>query len=145
VVFAQGCPHRCPGCHNPHTHDFSGGEAADTRELALQIREDPLLSGVTFSGGEPFEQCEAFSDLADLVAGIQERELNIICYTGYTFEELLNIPEARILLEKIDILIDGHFDKHSKSYELKFKGSANQRVISAKESIRLGKVVETIL
>jgi len=138
VIFAQGCPHNCPGCHNPHTHAFGGGELTDTGELAADIKKDPLLGGVTFSGGEPFEQAEAFAELAELLG-----DTHIICYTGYTFEELYAKPESRELLRRIDVLIDGRFDINQKSYDLKFKGSANQRVLDSKESVRIGKAVET--
>jgi anaerobic ribonucleoside-triphosphate reductase activating protein len=142
VIFAQGCPHRCEGCHNPQTHDFDGGEITDTETIAREIKKDPLLGGATFSGGEPFAQPEAFIDLAKRLEG-----MNIICYTGYTFEELYS-PEKTAeteLLSLIDILIDGRFDQNRKSLELKFKGSANQRVINSKESVKRGKAIETVL
>ena len=64
VIFGQGCPHRCPGCHNPQTHDFSGGTVVPFSRLLSEIRKNPLLKGVTFSGGEPFCQAEAFARLA---------------------------------------------------------------------------------
>ena len=83
TVFTQGCPHNCEGCHNPQTHSFDGGEIADTIELFEKIRSNPLLDGVTFSGGEPFCQSNA---LADLGRKIHEIGLNIVTYTGYTFE-----------------------------------------------------------
>ena len=85
TIFTQGCPHHCEGCHNPQTHDFSGGKLADTDELLDRIRSNPLLDGVTFSGGEPFCQAEA---LAELGSRIRSLGLNIVTYTGYTFEEL---------------------------------------------------------
>jgi len=138
VIFAQGCRHNCAGCHNPQTHAFDGGEEVDINALAADIQKDPLLGGVTFSGGEPFEQAEAFAELAKLLGG-----MHIICYTGYAFEELLAKHGARELLSLTDILIDGRFDINQKSYDLKFKGSANQRVLDSKESVRLGKAVET--
>jgi len=138
VIFAQGCKHNCPGCHNPQTHDFSGGYEVETADLAAEIMRDPLLSGVTFSGGEPFEQPEAFADLAEKLPGV-----HIIAYTGYTFEELSAKPEARVLLNKTDILVDGRFQIDKKTYDLKFRGSANQRVLGAKESVRLGEARET--
>jgi anaerobic ribonucleoside-triphosphate reductase activating protein len=139
TIFAQGCPLKCEGCHNPATHDFEGGRSVDVRELAAEISCDPLLDGVTFTGGEPFAQAGEFAALADML------DMNIICYTGYTFEELYENPEARVLLEKVDVLIDGRFDKSSRSMKLKFRGSKNQRAIDSKESVRCGKAFEVIL
>jgi anaerobic ribonucleoside-triphosphate reductase activating protein len=140
TVFAQGCPHNCKDCHNLHTHDFSGGSVTETEKIAGEIKKDPLLDGVTFSGGEPFCQIEAFIELADLLA-----DYHVICYTGYTFEELYEKPDARELLKRINLLIDGRFEASKRSVELKFRGSANQRVIDSKESVKCGKVVETSL
>ena len=137
TVFGQGCPLKCKGCHNPHTHDFNGGESVDISTIAQQIAQDPLLDGVTFSGGEPFVQAEAFAALAKLLD-----KRHIICYTGYTFEELLQQSDARNLLKSIDVLIDGRFSDENKSLTLKFKGSKNQRTIDSKESIKRGKVIE---
>ena len=85
TIFTQGCPHNCKGCHNPQTHDFNGGELVDTAELLEKAKANPLLDGVTFSGGEPFCQAEA---LAELGKELKAAGLNIITYTGYTFEHL---------------------------------------------------------
>jgi anaerobic ribonucleoside-triphosphate reductase activating protein len=138
TIFAQGCSLNCPDCHNPHTHDFNGGELREIREIADEIKKDPLLlDGVTFSGGEPFEQAEAFAELADLIP-----ERHIICYTGYNFDELYREPKNYELLSKIDVLVDGRFESAQKSVKAKFKGSVNQRVIDCKESVRVGKAIE---
>ncbi|MCL1789181.1 MAG: anaerobic ribonucleoside-triphosphate reductase activating protein [Oscillospiraceae bacterium] len=137
VVFGQGCPLKCEGCHNPDTHDFNGGKLVDILLIAAEIREDPLLDGVTFSGGEPFAQTEAFAALADAV-----EEYNIFCYTGYTFEELYDNPETHTLLGKIDVLVDGRFNKNQRTLLQKFRGSGNQRAIDAKESVKCGKAIE---
>jgi anaerobic ribonucleoside-triphosphate reductase activating protein len=139
TIFAQGCPHHCEDCHNPHTHDFSGGKKTDVLQITKEIRSDPLLSGVTFSGGEPFAQLSMFTDLAEQIS-----DYNIICYTGYTFEELYENPSTHTLLRLIDVLVDGRFEKNRKSFGLKFRGSTNQRVIDSKESLRLGKVVAIV-
>lgn len=143
TIFTQGCPHHCEGCHNPHTHDFNGGKLADTDKIYRRICENPLLTGVTFSGGEPFCQPEA---LADLGEKIQEHGLNVFCYTGFTFEQLLEMGEKNQsiiqLLSVIDTLVDGKFELDKRSLELKFKGSSNQRIIDCKESLRLGKAIE---
>ncbi|MCL2035832.1 MAG: anaerobic ribonucleoside-triphosphate reductase activating protein [Oscillospiraceae bacterium] len=140
VVFAQGCPHKCENCHNPHTHDFSGGEWRDVSQLADEIRRDPLLDGVTFSGGEPFFQAEMFAVLAE-----QIHNCHIICYSGYTFEELYQEEKNHNLLKRIDVLIDGRFIESEKSMDLQFKGSRNQRTLNSKESLKFGKAIEIIL
>lgn len=142
TVFVQGCPHNCDGCHNPHTHSFDGGKIIDTDVIYESIIEDPLLDGVTFSGGEPFCQSTALYELGRKIK--ENTSLNIVTYTGYDFEYLLeNRDRDSIgkLLEITDILIDGKFIKEQKSYELKFKGSRNQRIIDVKSSLESQKVV----
>jgi len=143
TIFVQGCPHKCDGCHNPHTHDFNGGKLSDTDKLFEEIKANPLLSGVTFSGGEPF--CQA-KELVFLGQQIKEIGLDIITYTGFQFEYLLeNSTEEngyKALLEVCDFLVDGKFDITKKDYLLKFKGSSNQRIIDCKKSLASGKVVE---
>ena len=128
VVFVQGCPHRCPGCHNPETHPFDGGRVADIQELFEEIRENPLLKGVTFSGGEPFCQPKPLAELARLVHGIGK---DVTTYTGYLYEELLNMqdPDVANLLAQTDTLIDGPFILAERDLTLPFRGSRNQRII----------------
>ena len=143
TVFVQGCPHDCKGCHNPQTHDFEGGTVADTEELLERIKGNPLLDGVTFSGGEPFCQAEA---LACLGREIKRLGLNIVTYTGYTFEKLYgsrNENHWNELLETTDVLIDGPFILEQKDWELTFRGSSNQRYIDCKKSLEMGIAVET--
>ncbi|MDO4481812.1 MAG: anaerobic ribonucleoside-triphosphate reductase activating protein [Bacillota bacterium] len=143
VVFCQGCPHRCEGCHNPQTHDFEGGNMCSTDRLLEEIRKDPILKGVTFSGGEPFCQPKEFCELAD---GILDMGMDIIVYSGYTFEELLKLgednPYITELLKKCDILIDGRFELEKRSLALPFRGSTNQRIIDLKKSMLEGKAIE---
>ena len=128
TIFTQGCPHHCPGCHNPQTHDFSGGKTVDTESLLAQILENPLLSGVTFSGGEPFCQPEPLLALAEK---LHENGLDLWIYTGYTLEELQARPEPAIarLLAAADVLVDGPFRLAERDLTLSFRGSRNQRVI----------------
>lgn len=143
TIFTQGCPHHCEGCHNPQTHDFSGGVLADTDQLLLKIRENPLLDGVTFSGGEPFCQAEA---LAAMGAEIRKMGLNVITYTGYAFEELYENRSQNSwgkLLEATDILIDGKFILAQKNWNIRFRGSSNQRYIDCQASLKAGKAVKT--
>lgn len=135
VLFAQGCNHNCEGCHNPKTHSFMGGKLYSIDFIMDQVKKNPLLDGLTFSGGEPFEQAEAFSELAVKAKIIG---LNVMSYTGYTFEHLLennnNIAGCSELLNNTDILVDGRFDKTQRNILLKFRGSENQRVIDVKNS-----------
>ena len=139
TLFAQGCPHHCPGCHNPETWDFSGGYEATADMILGIVRFNPLSRGVTFSGGEPFAQAEGFAEIAKLLhTGAYE----VASYTGYTFEELLNGTEGqKELLRHLDILIDGPFLQEEKSLELAFRGSRNQRIIHVPKSLEKGEAV----
>ena len=141
TIFVQGCPHHCKGCHNPQTHSFDGGKEVSTSDLFETITSNTLLDGVTFSGGEPFAQAKPLVELADLIN--QNTNLNIVTYTGYTFEEIItsNNPDWIALLNSTDILIDGKFIEDLKSYELRFRGSSNQRYIDVKQSLLQHKVV----
>ena len=136
VIFAQGCVHYCKGCHNPATFDFNGGAVVEIDDLMRQIKKNPLLKGVTFSGGEPFLQAEAFAEIAKQCHSLG---LDVLSYTGYTFETLLSgfdsNPAWKLLLQNIDVLIDGPFVEEQKSLLLLFRGSANQRILNAKVSL----------
>lgn len=130
TIFCQGCPHGCKDCHNMSTHDFEGGYDCDIDKLLAAVDENPLLDGVTFSGGEPMCQPEAFAALA---AELKKRKLNIVSYTGYTYEELLKLAETRPaiaeLLDLTDLLVDGRFVSEQRDLTLLFRGSSNQRII----------------
>ena len=141
VVFTQGCPHHCPGCHNPQTHDFQGGRIEDTENIIPMISKNPLLKDITISGGEPFCQPEAAAELAKAAHDCGK---DVLVYTGYTLEELLSgsIRGARSLLEETDILIDGRFELEKKSLLLKFRGSSNQRLLDCKKSLKFSYPVE---
>ena len=137
VVFAQGCVHNCKGCHNPATHALDGGHLVEVDDIVSAIKKNPLLKGVTFSGGEPFLQAEAFTELAQKC---HELGLDVICYTGYTFEKLVSSfevhPEWEALLKNIDTLIDGPFVEEKKSLMLLFRGSSNQRMLDMVSSLK---------
>ena len=143
VIFAQGCIHNCKGCHNPQTFALDGGFLVTLDEVFKSISKNSLITGVTFSGGEPFLQATNFSKLAKKVHSIG---LGVMAYTGYIFENLLsngrNFNEGMFdLLNNIDILVDGPFKIKDKSLLLKFKGSKNQRIIDVKKSLKEGKTV----
>lgn len=140
VIFAQGCTHCCKGCHNPDTHDLGGGYLVDADSLVEDIKQNIYIDGVTFSGGEPFLQAEAFLHIAEK---LKEAETNIVCYTGFTFEELLLKKDYNIqrLLENIDLLIDGPYIERLKDLSLPFRGSSNQRIIDVQRSMSIQKVV----
>ena len=138
TVFTQGCPHKCKGCHNSQTHDINGGYFADTDDILEKALKNPLLEGLTFSGGEPFLQP---LPLADLAIKAHKAGYNIFCYTGYIYEDILNDGEKRKLLENVDFLVDGPFIEEQKSLMLNFRGSANQRIIDVKKSLETGETV----
>ena len=142
TIFTQGCNHHCPGCQNPQTHDFNGGHFIDIDEILSMIDENPLLDGITFSGGDPMDQAAA---LVPLAREIKERGLNLVIFTGYTYERLMELsherPDMFELLTFADILIDGPFIMAKKSLELKFRGSSNQRIIDVQKSLVEGFVV----
>ncbi len=142
TIFTQGCHHNCPGCQNPQTHDFNGGRLIDIEEIVSMLDDNPLLDGVTFSGGDPMDQAEALIPLARI---IKERGLNLVIFTGYTYERLMELAAGRPgfmeLLSYADILIDGPFIMAKKSLEIKFRGSSNQRIIDVPKSIVEGRVV----
>lgn len=131
VIFTQGCPHHCPGCHNTQTHDFSGGYIADAEDILREISENPLCGGVTFSGGEPFCQAKALDSLAEKILAMGK---DIVAYSGYTLEQLLEKgkQDAAILslLRKCRLLIDGPYIEAQRDLTLQFRGSRNQRIIT---------------
>ena len=140
TIFTQGCLHHCPGCHNPQTHDPEGGSWADTEDILAAAAENPLLDGITLSGGDPFLQPVPCLALAE---GAHKIGLNVWTYTGYTWEALLeeNDAEKLALLKETDVLVDGPFLLAERSLELRFCGSRNQRLIDVKKYLAEDKVV----
>jgi anaerobic ribonucleoside-triphosphate reductase activating protein len=136
VVFVQGCPHRCAGCHNPRTHDPLGGYDIDGAELISRfqscVRDNPLISGVTLSGGEPFAQARQLLPFARF---IRELGFDLWIYTGWTIEEILSRldPYETALLGCADALVDGRFESGKRTLDMSFVGSANQRIIRREE------------
>lgn len=140
TVFTQGCPHGCPGCHNPQTHDFQAGSLRTVDDIFEEFRRNPMLKGITFSGGEPFCQPAA---LAELAARVHAAGRDVVTYSGWTYEELTAMRNAGIqrLLDETDLLVDGKFILARKNLELLFRGSENQRIIDMKKTREAGKIV----
>ena len=140
AVFVQGCPHGCPGCHNPQTHDFEGGAWMNTADVVDMALENPLLDGITLSGGEPF--CQPLP-CADIARQAHAAGLNVWSYSGFTFEQLFNGDAGqRELLAQLDVLVDGPFVLEKRTLELRFRGSSNQRLINVPASFEQGHAVE---
>jgi len=142
VIWFQGCPHNCLGCHNKDTQNFKGGKVVPIEEMISLLANLDFQDGLTFSGGEPFAQPEA---LAVLAREAKRLNLNVWSYTGYTYEELIVLSKqnAYILeaLKNIDVLVDGRFKLEEKSLNVKFRGSKNQRIINVPKSLKQGRAV----
>ena len=144
VFFAQGCKHNCKGCFNPETHSFDKGIVLEIDKLIKDVLENPMITGVTFSGGDPIEQAHSFSYMAKI---LKNKGLNIWCYTGFDFEKDVmgtmakNSETTRELLKYIDIVVDGKFEEDKKDFKLQFRGSSNQRIIDVPKSLKVHKVI----
>ena len=141
VIWTQGCSHRCEGCHNPHTHDFNGGQLVDCNDLVEDIMKRSRFANVTFSGGDPFEQPEACAYIA---RKLKEQGFRIWAYSGYTFEEIIKDNNKAEFLRQVDVLVDGRFEigKRTLEPQYRFRGSKNQKIIDVGLSLALGKTVE---
>lgn len=125
-IYCAGCGHHCPGCHNPQSWDFAGGQEMSVQEL-LDIIKDDEFANVTFSGGDPLFQVEAFTELARRVK--EETNKTIWCYTGYTYEQVLESEKLSQILPYLDALVEGPFIQELRTTEIPFRGSKNQRII----------------
>lgn len=136
VIFVQGCPHKCLGCHNPDSHDFNGGTVWSIDEIESRFKRNKLLSGITISGGEPFCQPEQCVEIAKRA---HEHGLNVWTYSGFTYEQLLEMAQRdydsviKALLDETDVLVDGPFILSERSLDLEFRGSKNQRIIELRK------------
>lgn len=126
AIYCAGCYHRCPGCHNPQSWDIKNGHWMSIDEIMEIIREDSI-SNVSFSGGDPFYQAEAFTELARRIK--EETGKNIWCWTGFTIEEIKEDPVKARMLDYLDTLVDGPFILEQRDTSLLFRGSPNQRII----------------
>ena len=138
TVYCAGCPNRCPGCHNPQSWDIANGNVMEVADILDVILSDPFAD-VTFSGGDPMFQPQGFTELAKAVK--QQSGKNIWCYTGYLFEDIVKNPLQRVLLEQVDVLVDGRYIEALRDEQLRFRGSSNQRIIDVQASLEQGSAV----
>ena len=142
VIFVQGCNHKCPGCQNPETWDFNAGTVYDEdklKEILNEISEDPIIDGVTLSGGDPFYQAEACVELVKAIKTLRP-ELNIWAYTGFVWDELIKDPDRLELVKYCDVIVDGPFILGKRSLDVLFRGSTNQRLIDVKKTLEVGNI-----
>lgn len=137
-IYCAGCSHACPGCHNPQSWAFGTGEDRTVGSLLQEIVADPFAN-VTFSGGDPFYQAEAFTELARRIKA--ETDKDIWCYTGFTFEHLLTVPQYNAMLGYIDVLVDGLFVMSLRDEDALFRGSSNQRLVNVPLSLQAGTAI----
>jgi anaerobic ribonucleoside-triphosphate reductase activating protein len=142
VVFTQGCPHACPGCQNPDSWSIHGGVTYDTKDIINDILSTKYIDGVTLSGGDPLYQAKP---ILEIVKALKEKNINIWCYTGWTYEQLDSLQvgkEAKEVLSYLDVLVDGPFVQSLLSQDCIYRGSSNQRLIDCQKSIKAKQVVE---
>lgn len=135
-IYFAGCQHACKGCHNPQSWDMDGGYEISIPQIMKRIRENDM--NVTFSGGDPLYQ---LPELIELAEQIKSEGRNIWCYTGFLFEQVINMPLGRKLLRLTDVLVDGPFMEPLRDTSLLFRGSSNQRLIDVPATLRNGNVV----
>jgi len=143
VIWTQGCPHLCPGCHNPQTHDMQAGFMMESEDIVKQIKATKLQKGITLSGGEPFLQAEALMVIA---REVKQLGMDVWAYTGFRFDYLINEKNPNYkhnirLLQYVDTLVDGRFIEEKKSVHLLFRGSSNQRIINVQQSLLKQEVI----
>ena len=135
TVFFQGCLHRCPGCHNPQTQSITGGHCLAVDDILREFNANPMLKGITLSGGEPLNQPRPASEIAKAVVAMGK---DVVVYTGWTWEEIISMSEASLYVEELikntTLLIDGKYVEKLRSLELRFRGSSNQRIIDVQRS-----------
>ena len=144
AIYAAGCPNKCPGCHNPESWDIHKGKKVRTEEIVEKVLADEFAN-VTFSGGDPMFQPEGFTEVAKAIK--EKSQKTIWCYTGYRYDDELlagsvgDLATVRQILSFVDVLVDGEFHEAEKDLKLRFRGSANQRLIRAKDSLAAGQLL----
>ena len=142
VIWTQGCGHHCKGCQNPQTWDFNGGGLVPIEEVLKALDETEYQTGLTFSGGDPMYQPEACNEIAKYA---KKKGMNVWVYTGYTWEEVLELGKKNKaymdFLKNTDVLVDGRFVLKELDLSILFRGSRNQRLIDVPKSLKKGEVV----
>ncbi len=142
VIWTQGCSHNCPFCQNPSTHDFQGGKDFSVDDIKEELDHLQNQDGITLSGGDPLFQIEAVTEIASHAKKIG---LNVWCYTGFTYEEILKMAEKKPIylefLKYVDVLVDGKYIHELQNLNLLFRGSSNQRLINVKETLKNNEIV----
>jgi len=145
VLFVSGCPHHCPGCHNPMAQSYNYGQEFNKQEIIDRICDNSILKGITISGGEPLCN-ENITEVVDFIKDVKKvrPNFNVWCYTGYTLEQLeeRNDEVTKEALNNIDVLVDGRFVQEKKNPTLKFRGSENQRILDVHKSLKEQKIVQ---
>lgn len=143
IFFSKGCKHNCKNCHNESMNSFDGGELLDIDFLVNSVLDTPYLKGVTFSGGDPFYQAKAFAEFS---TKLKNHDINIWCYTGFTYEELIKLSEKDDsiynLLHHIDVLVDGPYIEELNDGSTRYRGSKNQRIIDVVKSLKENKIID---
>ena len=129
-IYLAGCRHCCKGCHNPQSWDFNAGEPMNVEEIMERVIEEDF--NVTLTGGDPLWQVDK---LLQLVKAIKEKGYNIWCYTGFTWEEIIDSPQLSQILKWVDVIVEGRFVEELRDITLRFRGSSNQRIIKVKETL----------
>lgn len=141
VVYLQGCPVRCPGCHSRSRWDPDGGMQYHVEDVAFMLLDDGDGIPVTISGGEPFAQAEAVARLLEVIRN-HEPDLHVIVYTGLVLEDLLDIAEAipaiLDILNTADVLVDGPYIQRLDHDKVQWRGSVNQRPIDLNRTCWFG-------
>lgn len=141
TVFLQGCPHHCPGCHNPTTWDFNGGEefTAETMTAIIEgLNAQNIQRNLCIMGGEPLAPQNTF--LTNMIINevkLRYPDVKIYVWTGYTYEEIQLLCDSHVkhILEQADYLIDGRYIEELRDITLEMRGSSNQRIIDLKEKL----------
>lgn len=129
AIYFAGCAHHCPGCHNPQSWSFDGGTEMSVDQVMAVVEANG--HNVTLTGGDPICQAHAILPLAER---LHAAGYTIWLYTGYRYEELRHLPGAPELLQYIEVVVDGHFEQELRDISLRFRGSANQRLVDVARS-----------
>ena len=138
AIYAAGCRHQCPGCHNPQSWDINNG-LSYTVDAIMEIIRENEFSDVTFTGGDPLMQVEGFTELAQCIK--KETGKNIWCYTGFSYEYIVRSGKLMQILPFLDVLVDGRYINALRNVDLQFRGSSNQRIINVQKSLARNEVV----